>query len=76
MRKWRGFADNEASPVVIISSETLQITKSALPILGKPWSGRAVFFPVAPRGALFGICVLLGRGCIAFHPCLLSAVTP
>ena len=58
MRKWRGFADNEASPVVIISSETLQITKSALPILGKPWSGRAVFFllPLAGLCSEFVFC--------------------
>ena len=43
----------------------------------QPHFGRVPLMGVfRPAGALFGICFLLCRGSIAFHPCLLSAVTP
>ncbi len=48
---------------------------AALPFFGKTLELEGGVFPVAPRGVGSGFD-FVGRGCIAFHPCLLSAVTP
>lgn len=58
MRKWQDFADNGACPVDLTGGETSPITKSALSLLGETLEREGGVFPVAPRGALFGICFL------------------
>ena len=63
MRKWQGFADNGTCPVDLTCGETSPITKSALSLLGETLEREGGVFPVAPRGALFGI-----RFCLAGVP--------
>ena len=64
MKKRRGFADNGECPIVLISGETLPITKSALPLFGKTLEGEGgCVFLLSRRGFVWYV----GRGSIAFH---------
>ena len=72
MRKWRGFADNGACPVVPTGGETCRkegqaplITESALSLLWKTleWEG-GYGFPVAPLGLTSELVFGQGFHCI------------
>ena len=52
------------------------ISISALPFLGKTFGAVGRCFSCRPSWGFVWNLFLFGRGCIAFHPCLLSAVTP